>query len=72
MAGKFELYPFKTGEILLLKKTHPCGNAVWCVERVGQEIGIRCRKCGHFLLIPRRILEKSIKEIRSDIGEKEK
>lgn len=64
MANKFELYPFKTGEILILKKLHPCGNNVWFIERVGQEIGIRCQKCNHFILIPRRTLEKSIKEIK--------
>lgn len=63
MANKFELYPFKIGETVVLKKVHPCGNAVWGVERVGQEIGIRCQKCRHFLVIPRRTLEKSIKEI---------
>jgi len=65
MAGKFERYPFKIGEILTLKKIHPCGNAVWVVERVGQEIGIRCRKCSHFLVIPRRTLEKSVKSIET-------
>jgi len=64
MANKYELYPFKIEEILILKKTHPCGNAIWMVERVGQEIGIRCQKCNHFLLISRRTLEKAIKEIK--------
>ncbi len=63
MANKYELYPFKIGEMVVLKKIHPCGNAAWGVERVGQEIGIRCQKCRHFLLISRRTLEKSIREI---------
>jgi len=66
MAGKFELYPFRIGEILTLKKSHPCGSYDWMIERVGQEIGIRCRKCNHFLLIARRPLEKAIKKIQSD------
>ncbi|MHB1484336.1 MAG: DUF951 domain-containing protein [Saccharofermentanales bacterium] len=65
MAGKFDLYPFKIGEILTLKKTHPCGSCEWKVERVGQEIGIRCMKCAHFLLIARRPLEKAVKRINS-------
>lgn len=68
MASKYELYPFKIGEVLMLKKSHPCGSSIWTVERVGQEIGIRCSKCGHFVLIPRRTLEKSIKEIKSSSG----
>lgn len=65
MACKFELYPFKIGEILTLKKAHPCGSYDWVIERVGQEIGIRCQKCKHFLLIQRRPLEKATKKIKS-------
>lgn len=64
MAGKFELYLFKIGDTLALKKTHPCGNNIWKVERVGQEIGIRCQKCNHFLVIPRRSLEKALREVK--------
>ena len=68
IANKYELYPFKIGEVVVLKKVHPCGNAVWNVERVGQEIGIRCQKCSHFLVIARRTLEKSVKEIKTIDG----
>jgi len=67
MSVKFELYRFRTGEILTLRKSHPCGNAVWTVERVGQEIGIRCIKCGHFVMMDRRTLEKSVKKIEQPI-----
>jgi len=67
MKGKFELYPFKTGERLTLKKTHPCGNNIWTVEKVGQEITIKCKKCAHQISISRRILEKAIKSIESAI-----
>jgi hypothetical protein len=63
MPGKYELYQFKIGDVLTLKKNHPCGNNVWVVERVGQEIGIRCKKCMHFHIISRRPLEKSIKSV---------
>ncbi|MHB8961538.1 MAG: DUF951 domain-containing protein [Saccharofermentanales bacterium] len=63
MSVKYELYRFRTGEILTLKKSHPCGNAVWIVERVGQEVGIKCRQCGHFVMMDRRTLEKSVKKI---------
>jgi hypothetical protein len=63
MGVRYELYRFKIGEILTLKKSHPCGSHLWTVERVGQEIGIQCRKCGHFVLIDRRTLEKSVKKI---------
>ncbi len=63
MGGPFELYKFKVGEILTLKKSHPCGSFRWAVERVGQEIGIRCGTCGHFILMARRDLEKSVRKI---------
>ncbi|MHB1452799.1 MAG: DUF951 domain-containing protein [Saccharofermentanales bacterium] len=63
MSVKYELYKFKVGEILTLKKSHPCGDCIWIVERVGQDIGIKCRKCGHFVIISRRTLEKSVKKI---------
>jgi len=63
MPGRFELYPFKIGDILTLKKNHPCGNNIWAVERVGQEIGIRCIKCKHFHIISRKPLEKSLKSV---------
>ncbi len=65
MTNKFELYQFKLGEILYLRKVHPCGNSIWKIERVGQEIGIRCIKCKHFLLITRRALEKAVKEVKN-------
>jgi hypothetical protein len=71
MAGKFELYPFKIGELLTLKKMHPCGDNKWMIERVGQEIGIRCLKCSHFISIARKPLEKSIKKIQGPDQENE-
>jgi hypothetical protein len=67
MPCKYELYPFKIGEILVLKKNHPCGNNIWIVERTGQEIGIRCRQCNHFLVMARKPLEKSIRKILSPL-----
>ena len=63
MNKKFELYPFKIGEILTLKKTHPCGNNIWIVERTGQEITIRCKKCNHLISMARKNLEKAVKKI---------
>lgn len=51
------------GDILKLKKQHPCGSREWEVLRVGADFRIKCRGCGHQLMISRRQLEKSIKEI---------
>ena len=51
------------GDILKLKKPHPCGSHEWEVLRVGADIRIKCRGCGHQVMIARRLLEKNIKEI---------
>ena len=51
------------GDILKLKKPHPCGRHEWEVLRVGADFRIKCRGCGHQVMIARRLLEKNIKEI---------
>ena len=53
---------FHLGETLKLRKAHPCGGTLWRVERLGADIGIRCLTCGHYLLTPRRKLERALKE----------
>lgn len=53
----------RLGDILELKKTHPCGSREWLVLRVGMDFKLRCRGCGHELMIPRSKAEKSIKRI---------
>ena len=50
-----------TGELVLLKKKHPCGNYEWQVVRVGADIGIKCIKCGHCVLIERSVFERRVK-----------
>lgn len=44
-------------DILTLKKSHPCGCRQWKVIRIGTDIGMKCIKCGHFVMIPRQKLE---------------
>ena len=63
MASRFELYQFKAGELLWLKKQHPCGSFEWQVVRVGADINIKCLGCGRQMNVPRRQLEKSVKAI---------
>ncbi len=46
-----------------LKKPHPCGNSVFLVTRVGMDIKLRCTKCGHEVMLPRKKAEKAIKQI---------
>ena len=62
---------FHLGERLTLRKAHACGGNEWRVERLGADIGIRCLVCGHYLLTPRRKLERAAKshESPASLGE---
>jgi hypothetical protein len=48
------------GDVLELKRPHPCGGRQWLVDRVGADIGLRCRTCGRHVLLDRRTLEARI------------
>lgn len=49
------------GDVVRLRKPHPCGAYEWTVVRLGADIGLRCHGCGHKVLLPRRVLEKRLK-----------
>lgn len=51
------------GDVLELKKEHPCGIRRWLVLRVGMDFKLRCEGCGHELMLPRSKAEKSIKRV---------
>ena len=55
----------KTGQILKLKKKHPCGSFEWEVLRLGADFRLKCLGCGHQVMLPRTQVEKSIKSIRT-------
>jgi hypothetical protein len=48
------------GDVVELKRPHPCGGREWLVDRVGADIGLRCRTCGRHVLLDRRTLEARI------------
>ena len=52
------------GDIVTLKKAHPCGSHDWKVLRVGMDFRLKCLGCGHEVLTPRSKAEKSIKQVR--------
>ena len=56
----------KLGDILTLKKAHPCGSARWLVLRIGADFKLRCLGCGHEIFSPRSNIEKSIKRIERE------
>lgn len=52
----------RLGDVLRLKKAHPCGGDEWEVVRLGADIGIKCLKCQRHVLVARGALERRIKE----------
>ncbi len=42
------------GDVVEMRKAHPCGGQVWEIVRVGADIGLICRTCGRRVLLPRR------------------
>jgi hypothetical protein len=52
---------FQVGDIVRLRKPHPCGGTDWEVVRLGADIGLKCQTCQHRVLLTRRELEKRLK-----------
>ena len=52
------------GDVLELKKQHPCGSREWQVLRVGMDFKLKCAGSGHELMLPRSKAEKSVKKIK--------
>jgi hypothetical protein len=48
------------GDVVRLRRAHPCGGDEWQVDRLGADIGLRCRTCGRHVLIERRTLERGL------------
>jgi hypothetical protein len=48
------------GDVVRLKRAHPCGGSEWQVDRLGADIGLRCRTCGRHVLVERRQLERRL------------
>ena len=55
----------KLGDILVMKKAHPCGENRWLVQRTGADLRLRCLGCGHEVMIARFKAEKNIRQIQS-------
>lgn len=52
------------GDIIKLKKQHPCGSHEWEILRVGMDFRLKCIGCGHQIMMPRKQVEKNIRGIR--------
>jgi len=52
--------PIKLGDVVRLKKKHPCGSYEWQVVRLGADIGIKCLKCQRHVLLDRSVFERRV------------
>jgi hypothetical protein len=48
------------GDVVRLRRAHPCGGTEWLVDRLGADIGLRCQGCGRHVLLDRRLLESRL------------
>ncbi len=57
-------YQYEIGDIVKLKKTHPCGNHEWEILRVGADFRLKCLGCGHQMMVTRQLVEKNTRGLR--------
>ncbi len=48
------------GDVVRLKRRHPCGGDTWLVDRLGADIGLRCQTCARHVLLGRRLVERRL------------
>lgn len=53
----------QVGDVLIMKKPHPCGCNSFTVTRTGMDIKMVCNQCAHEIMSPRKKIEKNIKKI---------
>ena len=56
----------RLGDVLEMKKNHPCGSRTFEVLRIGMDFRLRCTGCGREMMIPRQKAEKNIRKIQRD------
>ncbi len=54
---------FEVGQLVEMKKPHPCGENRWEILRVGMDFRLRCMGCGRQVMVPRKVVEKKAKKI---------
>lgn len=52
---------FEVGDVVYMKKPHPCGSHEWKILRAGMDFRIECLKCGRQVMLPRVKFEKGVK-----------
>lgn len=53
---------FEVGQLIRMKKPHPCGENCWEIVRTGMDFRLRCTGCKRQVMVPRKLVEKRFKE----------
>ncbi|MGI5879960.1 MAG: DUF951 domain-containing protein [Syntrophomonadaceae bacterium] len=57
---------FELGDIVRMKKQHPCGSYLWQVVRMGADIKIKCQGCNRLVMLPRMEFERRLVKVEKD------
>lgn len=57
------IYEYSVGDIVKLKKPHPCGSSQWEILRVGADFRLKCLGCEHQMMVTRKLVEKNTKDL---------
>ncbi len=52
---------FEIGEVIKMKKPHPCGSKEWKILRVGMDFRLECMGCKHQIMVSRKLVEKNFR-----------
>lgn len=58
------MYQYDVGDIVSLKKKHPCGSTEWEILRVGSDFKLKCMGCSHEIMVKRSMVEKNTKKLK--------
>lgn len=54
----------RVGDVVRLKKQHPCGSSEWELLRIGIDFRMKCVGCGHQVMLPRKQLERNVRQVK--------
>ena len=57
---------YEIGDVVTLKKEHPCGSRDWEILRVGADFSLKCTGCGHQIMVPRKMVEKNTRNLKKN------
>lgn len=59
---------FQIGDVIKMKKQHPCGENQWEILRVGMDFRLKCQGCGRQVMLPRKQVEKGFRGMVKEAG----